>query len=611
MTDDKKYTPPRYLKKRGYRHLTGKVDTSCLEKTKEKPEETGAARDERFAKRLSNTKYIAQYNFFPLLKYIKIENKYKKQNNKEEEQKGQMVFVYKDDATPLRKNEPKERPIEYPTHQDALIYAFCAQELLAPMYEHLLSLNQTLHKSVIGYRKISEKNQNNDTKYNKSTIHFSKDVFEHIQKLGECHILTFDIKNFFPSLDHLYLRKALLKLLQEYAEQPKDITENAEELENKKYERLHQKLNEWKPYLDKNNLPPDLYKVYKAVTKYAYIMLHDLKRTDGKKGFDEARLAKIRARGIEAYFESPQEMRKYITENKVVINKNTKSGIPHGLPISAYLANIYMCEFDKSIIEKLKEINTSCFYRRYSDDMIVVFPKQVGYKEQIKDFFDIEIKKIGLAISPHKTEFFWTQKNELGFLRTYRDIAFQVGACSANIQHKQQRYPITYLGLEFHGECEAPKKAGKQLDVRLKNASIQRFYRRMDMAISRQVRRAFLKQDKDLTPKPIIFRRRLYRLFSTRGVNRKYRDIPKIEGGEPKNKIIPKRVKLLRYNKTARRFSFEHKNESMAHRGNAITFAKRCDDIFFGGRQVIFRQYRKANKLLEKRIVYWIEQYKT
>ncbi|TAE13786.1 MAG: hypothetical protein EAZ95_10595 [Bacteroidetes bacterium] len=623
-TSKTKYTAPKYLKMRGYRHVTGKIKTSPDDKKKETPQE----RDRRFGQKLSNTAYIQKYNFFPLLKYIKIENKYKKQNNKEEEKAGNMVFIYKSSKEPLRKNEPKERPIEYPTHNDALIYAFYAQELLAPMYEHLLSLNPKLSESVIGYRKLPIDATGKKEGY-KSTIHFSKDVFQHIQELGECYVLTFDIKNFFPSLNHIKLREALLELIKKYAEQPKNIDKNTETAQKITYTRLHKKLKEWESYFQNDKLPPDLYNVYKAVTRYAYMLLRDLKRTDGKRGFDEARLAQIRQQGIDAFFANPKEMREYIAENNITIHKNGKTGIPHGLPISAYLANIYMRAFDEQVMEKLKDISSECLYRRYSDDMIVVFPAKQTYKETITDFFSDAIKGINLKIAPHKTEFFWTEKNELGFWRTHREVAFQVGNEKAEIQTKQCPYPITYLGLEYHGECEAQNEVGKRLDVRLKNASIQKFYRRMDMAVRRQVRRAFQKQDKDLAPNPIVFRRRLYRLFSTRGANKKYRNTPK---EEPKDKITPRRIKRLTYSEALGYFTFTHEYpkkklnkktkkeeypESMKHKGNAITFAKRCDYIFWGAPakglpapSIMLRQYRKANKLLEKRIAYWIEYYK-
>lgn len=606
-----------FLKVRGYKHLTDKVRTKGNESFEEM--------SKRITFQLSNSDYISKYNFFPLLKYVKIERKYKKATDKIAEDKGKTVFLHQAEGKPIRKNEPKERPIEYPTHRDAMIYAFYAQKLLAPAYEHLLSLNPALDESVIGYRKISvEKNSSREE--NKSTIHFAKEVFEGIQSLGECHVLTFDIKKFFPSLDHEYLRNALIKLIADYSSNPVDTTTVLKD-KAEKYNLINKKLKEWNGLIVNKKLPPDLYKVFMAVTRYAYIMLPDLMRKDGKKGFDESRLANIRSQGVEAFFENPAEMRKYLFDNKVVIHKNAKKGIPHGLPISAYLANIYMREFDAIIIEKLKEIDCRCFYRRYSDDMIVVFPKGEDSKKGIKELFEgkegekrekSEVEKIKLKLSRHKTEFF-NVRYENDLLVSERNLVFQIGDELCNSEEQIQRYPITYLGLEFHGEID---NGEKRLDVRLKNSSIVKFYRRMDMAVRRQVRRAFERQEKTLQAKPLVFRRKLYRLFSLRGANRKYKD----KKEEMQIKEIPKKIKYLVFDPTLKLFKYKHKvpKEPFEHMGNAITFAKRCDYIFFGTKKqvnkvtgeekelpvrVMYRQYRKANLLLEKRIAYWVEKY--
>ena len=46
-------------------------------------------------------------------------------------------------------------------------------------------------------------------------------------------------------------------------------------------------------------------------------------------------------------------------------------GIPQGLPISAVLANLYLLDFDKNILDKVVK-GKGGFYRRYSDDIIII-----------------------------------------------------------------------------------------------------------------------------------------------------------------------------------------------------------------------------------------------
>ncbi|KOY87791.1 hypothetical protein AD998_18110 [bacterium 336/3] len=606
------------LKPKGYTHLTKKIanpNKSNIKKT---------------LHQISNKNYILKYNFFPLLKYTKIEQKYKKVTDKElEKSLEKSVLALGANDKLKRRNSKKERIIEYPTHQDSLIYSFYSKLLLTPIYENVLKSNHCLNESVIGYRKIPlDKNKG------KSTIHFAKDVFEHIQKFGECYVITFDIKDFFPSINHHKLFDSLLSLLKSYLKNPSPLNLKIKSpYKNLVSKIVNNKKNQWQTNITENRLPEDLYKIFRAVTQYACIDLQHLKKPNGKRLLTEQRLSEISKKGIEAFFTNPKEMRDYLRENKIIIHKNKEKGIPHGLPISSLFANIYMKPFDEAILSKLKDINSEFLYRRYSDDMIVVLPKIESFDlQKLQNLFKNELKKIELELSTSKTECFEVCKLENSLLSVKKKVTLknliqkksnenneECLFCKNTSEHTEnyslvtewRTLPITYLGLEFHGEVEANNNSKKRLDVRLKNSSIQKFYRRMDIAIQRQVKRAFIKHLRDLTFKPIVFRRQLYRLFSKEGAFCKYKDA---ETEKNKRKKTIKKAKILDYDNSKGYFVYSNKkkktNISAKHMGNAITFARRADFIFFGERQeVMFKQYRNANKILESRIAYWVNKY--
>lgn len=594
------------LKPKGYAHLTKKIAN---------PSESNI---KNTLHQLSNEKYILRYNFFPLLKYTKIEQKYKKVTDKElEKSLEKSVLVLGENNKLKRKNSIKERIIEYPTHKDSLIYSFYSKILLTPIYENVLKSNGCLNKSIIGYRKIPLKKDKG-----KSTIHFAKNVFEHIQNIGECNIITFDIKDFFPSINHHKLFDSLLSLLKSYFKNISPlhlkIKSSYKNLVNK---ILNKKIQRWKSSIAENRLPEDLYKIFRAVTQYACIDLQHLKKPDNKRLLTEEKLSEISKKGIEAFFANPKEMREYLRENKIIIHKNKERGIPHGLPISSLFANIYMKSFDEAILNELRQINPKFLYRRYSDDMIVVLPKIESFDlQKLQNLFKNELKKIELELSTSKTECFEVCKLENSLLSVKKEVTLR------NMIEKEpnennglitewRTLPITYLGLEFHGEVEANNNSKKRLDVRLKNSSIQKFYRRMDIAVQSQVKRAFIKHLEDLTYKPIVFRRQLYRLFSKNGAFCKYKDkkTSKTEGENTKNisKKTVKKIKILNHDNSKGYFVYSKTNKRATnHRGNAITFARRADFIFFGkDQEIMFKQYRNANKILESRIAYWVNKY--
>jgi hypothetical protein len=274
---------------------------------------------------------------------------------------------------------------------------------------------------------------------------------------------VFDIENFFPSLNHKKLKLA------------------------------------WAKILGNKTLPKDHYNLFKATTNFSYVKLHDLKLN--KKYFDEKKLAQLKKEGKHTFFRNINEL----IESDIIIHKNQKKksgkliGIPQGLPISALLANIYMLEFDEAIVNKLV-LKKNIFYRRYSDDITIICQKE--QIAQVEKTFKDEINKIELSLSFEKTEktLFKINNNRL---QSYRMINDKL----------KYNLPLNYLGFEFYG-----------YQTLIKSKNLAQFYREMKQSIKRKSKRVENLKENFLVDELPIFKRKIYRLYSFKGV--KKREIP-------------------------------------------------------------------------------------
>ena len=281
-------------------------------------------------------------------------------------------------------------------------------------------------------------------------------------------VLAFDIENFFPSLNH-----KKLKLI-------------------------------WSKILGTKSLPKDHYNIFKAVTKFSYVKLDDLKTVNGH--FDEKYLAQLKKKEKHTFFENIKDL----INSDITIYKNQKkkkgeiTGIPQGLPISALLANIYMLPFDEEIINKLVK-KENVFYRRYSDDIIAICNKD--QIDKVNDFIINEIKKIELIISEEKTEktLFKIDNNQLQ--------SFEINENSL-IKNK----PLNYLGFEFYG-----------YQTLLKSKNLASFYRDMKDTIRRKHNRVEKIKEKFLVDEAPIFKTKIYRLYSFKGEKKRLLPAKKVK----------------------------------------------------------------------------------
>lgn len=235
----------------------------------------------------------------------------------------------------------KRRSIRFASHRDACILAYYSWQLVQKL-DHFYATNG-LDEHVIAYRKLGKANYD-----------FASEALEFAKAHSPVVMLASDITGFFDNLDH-GLVKARLKEL-----------------------------------LGVSELPADWYRVYRAVTRYHSIELTDL---EAHPVFGE-RLKRRVPRPIATIAE--------IKDSGIVISPNPTpgKGIPQGTPISAVLSNLYMIDFDRAVRDACSRIGA--FYRRYSDDILVICAPghAAGVEAELGRFIAAE----RLEISPSKTE---------------------------------------------------------------------------------------------------------------------------------------------------------------------------------------------------------------
>lgn len=260
---------PEWMKAKGYLHLTPSLFLHSHWKT--------------YKSKIENPSYISRYAFFPLIHSIISERKFKKKDPLKFDGNRRSHSHKRKDNGKIQRNT-KKRPIHYASHFDALIYSYYGY-LLNNQYAEVLQSDNDLDRAVIAYRKI--KISETEAK-GKSTIHFAKEVFDEIKARAkvkdEVGVLTFDIENFFPSLDHDFLKQKWIELVGE-----------------KEFERHH-------------------FNVFKSCTQFRYVLLDDLRKNEKRNCFEEKDLAKIRReKGYKCFFPSVKDFRIAIREGNLPV----------------------------------------------------------------------------------------------------------------------------------------------------------------------------------------------------------------------------------------------------------------------------------------------------
>lgn len=390
---------------------------------------------------VSNPKRVSKHWFLPFIAFDQNTRKITKHNG-------------------LSRRYNKARPLRYSANQDGYIYAYYAH-ILNIQYENTIK-DTLLNSSILAYRSLG-----------KSNIEFANEIFEWIKKSQNCNVLAIDLSSFFDTLDHDILKK------------------------------------QWQRVNEVQQLTQDHYMVFKSLTNYSFINIEEALITLGwpdklqRKKLTPSTPNPLRRPNSKinqsiSDFKSIRKTRVvstngtlgYLVQKPEKIN-GKRYGIPQGSPMSAILSNIYMIDFDEYCCKLMSDIGG--IYRRYCDDIILLFPTQTSIT-QIYDELQKALLQYGgqaLKVNPKKVE-------KIEF--TYNTQ----GLHSIDAITKLPK-PLQYLGFIYDGQ-----------KILLRSSSLSNYYRRLVSKIRASKNKA---KNNPNNSKP--YRRKIYRMYSHLAIKQK------------------------------------------------------------------------------------------
>lgn len=360
---------------------------------------------------------VAQRAFLPFIRFERVARKYKT----EKQPDGSLAGGFK----------KKPRDLKYASHTDSQILRHYAAQL-SDCYEKAIR-REGLAGSVLAYRRLEPR---------KCNIHFANDAFEWIKNSAPCVALTFDVKDFFESFDHRLLKK------------------------------------QWKAVLGIDELPPDHYNIFKAITRYSWVDRDALLELFG--------ITKKKLKDWRQPICTPQEFRTRVRQGDggkgLIQRKSDGRGVPQGSPISALLSNIYMLPVDIQMTKLARD--RRALYFRYSDDVLIVC------KSEHRD-------ELTQALEDAMSAFKLTLHDGLG-KRSVCNFTRQSGGMLGCDR------PLQYLGFSFDGD-----------KVRIRSQTLAKFHRRMRKAVRREKYLAYHRAEAG--GDACVRRKRLYSRFTHLG----------------------------------------------------------------------------------------------
>lgn len=239
----------------------------------------------------------------------------------------------------IKKTRLKKRPIKYDSHRDSCIYSYYSYQLTTILDDYYR--DNGLNDNVIAYRKLG-----------KSNADFANEVFVHANRNSPVCILAFDVEGFFDNLDHKQLKCRIKRVL------------------------------------NSDSLSDDWYAVFKNVTRYHYVEMKDIQNHSR---FGDS----LKSKGMK-----PIATIRELKESSINIHSHPSKGIPQGTPISAVLSNLYMIDFDLEMKSYCDQIEG--FYRRYSDDILVIC--KPDFCSEVEETVRLLIEQDKLSLNKDKTE---------------------------------------------------------------------------------------------------------------------------------------------------------------------------------------------------------------
>lgn len=296
-----------------------------------------------------------------------------------------------------KKVVPKSRKITLPSHHDAMVYRYYGHAL-----NHLYSgysINHHIDKVAVAYRE-------RQPGVRLSNITTAKEVFDYVTSFDKSWIIKGDFHHFFDTLDHKCLADNLKKVFGE-------------------------------------ELPNDWIKMLRSITKYQAIsrktLESQLKDAHVERSY---RLHQNTERSSRAYVKNLKELGTLVKSGRVRLSGKNNVGIPQGTAVSAALANVYMIDFDEWLVKRCEEFGG--LYRRYSDDFILVMPRDQLSKASLQRLAKTIIIRsqvsLGLEIEPTKTKLYSYEKEKRAIM-----------LLSGESTDKPRPSKIDYLGFIFDG----------------------------------------------------------------------------------------------------------------------------------------------------------------
>lgn len=316
-----------------------------------------------------------------------------------------------------RRVKNKKRVISLSSHHDAIIYQYYAA-ILNKYYDKYVN-EHNIDEVSVAYR----------SGHSQSNIDIAKEVFDFTVNSQKSWIIRGDFEGFFDNLNHNVLSAKVAKVLG-------------------------------------GELPLELKRMLISVMKYRVVTRDKLRNQLKSCEIETIFRHKYVTNSGGAYVPNLKDFGKLIKENKIRFSGKNRKGIPQGTAVSAVLANIYMIDLDQWLVQRVRDLNG--IYRRYSDDFVIIIPKQNTEFSEVRDLCNevigISQKRYFLTIEKHKTSFL----DYSGMENNIRNYDLE--------KEQWEKGFFDYLGFVFDG-----------ITVSLRPKSIYKFYYKGKRAVNRLI----------------------------------------------------------------------------------------------------------------------------